>query len=73
MIGDFNIDGKGYSFKRLRAKCLYASLIHERISYGISTEVIKEWAKSTSGNVVMEYMMPHNRYTKKRETNSLFC
>lgn len=60
LIGDFNIDGKGYSFKRLRAKCLYASLIHERISYGISTEVIKEWARPYASDVVMEYMMPYD-------------
>lgn len=44
LIGSFNTDGKGYSFKRLRAKCLYASLIHERITYGIETETIRQWA-----------------------------
>ena len=43
LIEEFDQDGNGYSFKHLRAKCLYASLIHERINYGIDISTLKKW------------------------------
>ena len=48
LIGSINRVGNGYKFKFLRAKCLYASLIHERISYGIDTKTIKKWKPTIS-------------------------
>ena len=43
LIGSINISGNGYSFKRLRGKCLYASLIHQRICYGVELQSIPTW------------------------------
>ena len=43
LIGNINSQGNGYSFKALRAKCLYASLVHERILYGIDIKTIEKW------------------------------
>lgn len=43
LIGTVNAAGNGYSFKYLRAKCLYASLVHERILYGIDIKTIEKW------------------------------
>ena len=43
LIGSIDSVGNGYSFKVLRAKCLYASLIHERISYTVNTSTIPSW------------------------------
>lgn len=48
LIGSINQVGNGYSFKILRAKCLYASLIHERYIYGIDTATIKKWKPTMS-------------------------
>ena len=41
LIERINRDGNGLSFKSLRAKSLYASLIHERRQYGIDVKTIK--------------------------------
>ena len=43
LIEDITIKGKGYEFNRLRGKCLYASLVHERVIYGINKKTIKKW------------------------------
>lgn len=43
LIGTINSSGNGYQFKHLRAKCLYASLIHERIMYSIDINTIESW------------------------------
>lgn len=43
LIENINMAGKGYSFKRLRGKALYASLIHQRITYGIDVKSIPKW------------------------------
>lgn len=48
LIGNIDAAGNGYSFDVLRAKCLYASLVHERIFYGIDTKTIKAWTPTTS-------------------------
>ena len=47
LIGVINSSGNGYHFKHLRAKALYASLIHERITFGIDMNTIKSWKPST--------------------------
>lgn len=47
LIGTINSSGNGYQFKHLRAKCLYASLINERIMYSIDISTIESW-KPTS-------------------------
>lgn len=56
LIGDINMDGKGYEFRHLRAKCLYASLIHERVQYGINMKTVQKW-KSSSSHMGDMYMM----------------
>lgn len=43
LIERINRDGNGLKFKNLRAKSLYASLIHERKQYGIDIKTIKAW------------------------------
>ncbi len=43
LIGTINSSGNGYQFKHLRAKCLYASLINERIMYSIDINTIESW------------------------------
>lgn len=44
LIRNVNSLGNGYSFRNLRAKCLYVSLVHERINYGIDLDtVIREY------------------------------
>jgi hypothetical protein len=37
-----NIAGKGYSFSHLRAKCLYAPLVHEKLNYGVNMKSVKD-------------------------------
>ena len=44
LIERINRDAHGLSFKSLRAKSLYASLIGERKRYGIDLSTIKSWA-----------------------------
>lgn len=41
VIKKINSDGSGYSFERLRAKALYASLIYERKVYTVDVKTIK--------------------------------
>ena len=43
LIERINRDGNGLKFKNLRAKSLYASLIHERKQYGIDMKTIEAW------------------------------
>lgn len=43
LIERINRDGNGLKFKNLRAKSLYASLIHERKQYGIDVKTIGVW------------------------------
>lgn len=43
LIEEILQDGNGYEFDHLRAKCLYASLIHERISYDVDVSSIEKW------------------------------
>lgn len=43
LIGGINSAGNGCSFKVLRAKALYASLVHERRLYGIDIKTIPRW------------------------------
>ena len=70
MIGDVNIMGKGYSFENLRAKCLYAPLIHERTIYSIDLKTIEKW---NLADARMAFMMHYGRptsatlYTETRE------
>ena len=40
LIRNVNSLGNGYSFRNLRAKCLYISLVHERIHYGIDLDIV---------------------------------
>ena len=42
LIENVLMAGKGYEFSHLRAKCLYASLVHERVSYGIDIKTVKK-------------------------------
>ena len=51
MIDNINAPSNGLSFPILRAKCLYASLVHERIHYGINVKTIKKW-KPTMGMLI---------------------
>ena len=48
LIERINRDGNGLSFRSLRAKSLYASLIHERKQYGIDMKTIKAWKPTIS-------------------------
>ena len=54
MIDNINAPSNGLSFQILRAKCLYASLVHERIQYGIDIKTIKKW-KPTMGMMILGY------------------
>lgn len=45
LIGSVNGRGNGYSFRRLRGKCLYASLVYERKIYGINRMTFEQWLK----------------------------
>jgi transposase len=42
LIENVNIAGKGYSFSHLRAKCLYAPLVHEKLNYGVNMKSVKD-------------------------------
>ena len=48
LIGNIDAAGNGYSFEVLRAKCLYASLVHERRTYGIDVKSVPKWTPTTS-------------------------
>ena len=51
LIERINRDAHGLSFKSLRAKSLYASLINERKRYGVDLKTIKSLIQ-TSGTVI---------------------
>ena len=42
LIDQVNTEGNGYSFKTLRAKCLYASLVNEHVIYNIKVSDVKQ-------------------------------
>ena len=44
LIQDINVAGKGYSFERLRAKCLYASVIYERTIFTLDLKTVSRWS-----------------------------
>ncbi len=46
MIGDINLIGNGYSFRALRAKCLFTSLFYERTLYSLDMKTVKKWKPS---------------------------
>ena len=52
-IEDINIAGKGYEFRHLRGKCLYASLVHEKINYGLKIKTVKKWVETQSFSFVV--------------------
>lgn len=52
LIGTINSSGNGYQFRHLRAKCLYASLIHEKMVYSISSSKIASWKPTTAYTTV---------------------
>ncbi len=62
MIGSINRVGNGYSFRFLRAKCLYASLIHERIVYGIDVKTIKKWKPTLSFSTSFDWKTDKGTY-----------
>ncbi len=47
LIGTINAAGNGYKFKHLRAKALYASLVHERVRFSVDVTSIKSWKPNT--------------------------
>jgi len=46
LIQRVNNEGNGYTFKNLRGKCLYCSLVRERINYGIDISEFTNWTMS---------------------------
>lgn len=56
LIGRINRDGNGYSFRHLRAKSLYASLIHERTLYGLEKQTFKKWEFRPDDEYTMKYV-----------------
>lgn len=48
LIESINISGNGYHFKHLRAKALYASLVHERVVYSFDIKTVKAWKPTMS-------------------------
>lgn len=64
LIERINRDGNGLSFKSLRAKSLYASLIHERTLYGIDLKSIRKW-KPTHGMISASGAGTDGTYTYK--------
>lgn len=68
MIDNINAPSNGLSFQILRAKCLYASLVHERIQYGIDIKTIKKW-KPIMGMMIMSY----SGYTDMTSYDKVLC
>lgn len=60
LIGSINSAGNGYRFRHLRAKALYASLIHERIFYSFDIQTVKAW-KPTMYQVTGPYIPDSSR------------
>lgn len=57
LVTDVNMQGKGYSFQHLRAKCLYASLVHKRKVYRIKLNTFNKWKRE---DMRMSFMMHFN-------------
>ena len=68
MIDNINAPSNGLSFQILRAKCLYASLVHERIQYSIDIKTIRKW-KPTMGMMIMSY----SRYNGMSGYDEVLC
>lgn len=65
LIGAINAAGNGYSFEILRAKCLYASLVTDRITYSIDIDSVESWTPTTSIMISGSYRSAHKRPTYK--------
>ncbi len=62
-IGNVDAAGNGYSFDVLRAKCLYASLIHERKVYDIDVKSIPSWTPTTNYMLSGDVDLSHGETT----------
>lgn len=73
LIERINRDGNGLKFKSLRAKSLYASLIHERKQYGIDMKTIEVWKPKehmmSSWGFGQEELVRKNEYEFTEITN----
>ena len=69
LIDNINTAGSGYEFNHLRAKCLYCSLIHEQINYGIDLKTVINWESSKPGTIGM--MKPRTKTTYYGFTESI--
>lgn len=65
LINEINIEGGGYSFDHLRAKALYAPLVHDHISYGVDLSSIKKWTADDYRSKRIESPEPHQRIVMK--------
>lgn len=80
MIENVHILGKGYEFRHLRGKCLYAPLVHERLNYSVDMSTVKKlktkfknnsYFMTRYGNRLDEINIPDAfRYTTKYEFRS---
>lgn len=77
LIETINTGGKGYNFKRLRGKCLYCSLVRERVNYGIDVDQLNSWemdpihmagASSSIFGGLFSSVYNYGRSNKKRKT-----
>ena len=71
LIEEFDQDGNGYNFKHLRAKCLYASLIHERINYGIDISTVKKWVITKKPTFGVATAHGSSGYTEEKELKTI--
>ena len=69
LIDSINTNGSGYEFKHLRAKCLYCSLVHEQINYGINLKTVTKWPERKHDYMDMMFMIAPSSKTYYSFTN----
>ena len=67
LIGSINISGNGYRFRHLRAKALYASLIHQRIVYSVDIKTITSWKPVFSYMTTFDWLNDSHTAVEKKE------